>query len=37
VICQKYIGNNTGAEPTQAGSGADGTNCFYSASDITYR
>jgi hypothetical protein len=37
VICQKYIGNNTGAEPTQAGSGADGTNCFYSASDLTYR
>ena len=37
IICQKYIGNNTGAEPTQAGTGADGTNCFYSASDITYR
>ena len=37
IICQKYIGNNTGAEPTQAGTGADGTNCLYSASDITYR
>jgi hypothetical protein len=31
VPCQKY--NNT----TQVGSGPDGTNCLYSASDITYR
>jgi pectate lyase len=37
IICQKYIGNNTGAEPTQAGSGADNTNCLYASSDITYR
>jgi hypothetical protein len=37
VVCQKYIGNNTGDEPTQAGSGADGTNCLYSSSDIIYR
>jgi len=37
IVCQKYIGNNTGAEPPTAGTGADGTNCFYSASDLTYR
>ena len=36
-ICLKYIGNNTGAEPTQIGSGADGTNCIYSPSDIIYQ
>ncbi|MEV4972379.1 pectate lyase [Streptomyces scopuliridis] len=37
VPCQKYIGNNTGAEPTKNGSDADGTYCKYSASDLTYR
>jgi len=37
VICRKYIGNNTGDEPTQVGTGADGTNCIYSSSDIIYR
>jgi hypothetical protein len=37
VPCQKYIGNNTGAEPPKNGSGPDGTYCKYSASDITYR
>ena len=37
VICQKYIGNNSGDEPDEAGVGADGTNCLYSSSDITYR
>jgi hypothetical protein len=37
VICRKYIGNNSGDEPTQVGTGADGTNCIYSSSDITYR
>jgi hypothetical protein len=36
-ICDKYTGNNTGAEPPKIGSGADGVNCFYSASDILYR
>ena len=34
-ICDRYTGNSTGAEPTKIGSGADGTNCIYSASDIT--
>ncbi|HEU5470680.1 MAG TPA: pectate lyase [Actinophytocola sp.] len=37
VICRKYTGNNTGDEPTQIGTGADGVNCIYSASDLTYR
>ena len=36
-ICDKYTGNNTGAEPPKIGSGADGVNCFYSASDIIYK
>ncbi len=37
VICRKYTGNDDGDEPTQVGTGADGTNCIYSTSDITYR
>jgi hypothetical protein len=36
-VCDKYTGNNTGAEPTKIGSGADGVNCIYSASDIIYK
>jgi len=36
IPCQKYIGNNTGAEPTTKGSGPDGTYCKYATSDITY-
>ena len=36
TICQRYTGNNTGAEPTSAGSGADGTVCKYAAADITW-
>jgi hypothetical protein len=37
VICRKYTGNDDGDEPTQVGTGADSTNCLYSASDLTYR
>ncbi|MFJ8942498.1 pectate lyase [Streptomyces sp. NPDC102395] len=37
IPCQKYIGNNTGKEPTANGTNADGTYCKYSGSDITYR
>ncbi|WP_189533872.1 pectate lyase [Streptomyces roseolilacinus] len=37
VPCQKYIGNNTGAEPSTNGSGPDGTHCRYTASDIAYK
>ncbi|MER5344382.1 pectate lyase [Streptomyces mirabilis] len=36
IPCQKYIGNNTGAEPTTNGTGPDGTYCKYATSDITY-
>jgi pectate lyase len=34
IICDKYKGVTDG-EPTHIGSGADGTNCLYSSSDIT--
>jgi len=34
-ICERYDGNDTGAEPNSLGSGADGTYCVYSAADIT--
>ena len=37
VPCQKYIGNNTGKEPTKNGADADGTYCKYSSSDLTYK
>ncbi|RCV49821.1 pectate lyase [Marinitenerispora sediminis] len=36
VPCQRYRGVTSG-EPSPIGSGPDGTNCLYSASDITYR
>ena len=36
-VCNKYTGNNTGAEPPLIGSGADGVNCIYSPSDIIYK
>jgi pectate lyase len=35
TVCEKYTGNNTGAEPPAIGSGPDGTNCIYTNSDIT--
>jgi pectate lyase len=35
-ICDRYTGNNTGAEPPKIGSGADGTVCKFAASDITW-
>lgn len=34
-ICVTYEGNSNGEEPTESGSGPDGTNCKYSNSDIT--
>ncbi|MEV1016975.1 MULTISPECIES: pectate lyase [unclassified Micromonospora] len=36
-ICVKYKGVPKGSEPTKIGEGADGVNCLYSPSDITYR
>lgn len=37
VICEKYKGVPKGSEPSKIGEGADGVNCLYSSSDITYR
>ncbi|MGV9251870.1 hypothetical protein [Streptomyces sp. NPDC003697] len=37
VPCRQRTGNNTGAEPAKNGAGADGTNCKYARSDVTYR
>ncbi|MET7596317.1 pectate lyase [Streptomyces sp. NPDC004082] len=34
--CVRFQGNNTGKEPTQLGSGPDGTTCKYKASDVSY-
>jgi hypothetical protein len=36
-VCAKYKGVAKGSEPTYLGDGADGTNCLYSSSDVTYR
>jgi hypothetical protein len=36
-VCEKWIGNNSGDEPTLVGTGADGVNCIYSASDIHFQ
>jgi hypothetical protein len=35
-ICERYDGNDTGAEPSSVGVGADGTFCIYSATDISW-
>ncbi|MFI6036768.1 pectate lyase [Streptomyces sp. NPDC051315] len=35
--CVRFQGNNTGKEPTELGTGADGTTCKFSSSDITYK
>lgn len=35
--CVRFKGNNTGREPAQLGSGADGTSCRFASSDITYK
>ncbi|MET9833079.1 pectate lyase [Streptomyces sp. NPDC006385] len=37
IPCQKWIGNSSGDEPKENGTGPDGTYCKYSPSDITYR
>lgn len=34
-ICQRWTGNDTGAEPTMTGTGPDPEFCLYAASDIT--
>jgi hypothetical protein len=37
TVCEKYRGVPKGSEPTKIGEGADGVNCIYRESDITYR
>ncbi|MGW7048066.1 pectate lyase [Streptomyces avermitilis] len=34
--CVRFKGNNTGKEPTELGSGPDGTSCKFKTSDISY-
>ncbi|BBC37500.1 Pectate lyase [Streptomyces graminofaciens] len=36
-VCTRFQGNSSGEEPRQLGSGADGTNCKFKPSDITYK
>ncbi|MBB3099891.1 hypothetical protein FHR83_007607 [Actinoplanes campanulatus] len=36
-ICVKFTGNSSGKEPTKIGTGADGVNCLYNESDITFK
>ncbi|SCE77725.1 Pectate lyase [Micromonospora coriariae] len=36
-ICVKYRGVPKGSEPVKIGEGADGVNCLYAPSDITYQ
>ncbi|NGO75696.1 pectate lyase [Streptomyces sp. YC504] len=35
--CDRFQGNNTGAEPKKIGSGPDGTYCRYTAADLIYK
>ena len=34
TICQRFTGNDTGAEPPKVGSGPDGKVCIYTSADI---
>jgi len=36
-VCQRYTGNDTGAEPPKLGAGNDGKVCIYSATDVTWQ
>nr|WP_220096485.1 pectate lyase [Streptomyces cyaneus] len=36
TVCARFQGNDSGAEPSETGSGPDGTYCRYSSSDVTY-
>jgi hypothetical protein len=35
--CVRFKGNSTGKEPAAIGTGADGTFCRFTSSDITYK
>ncbi|MFD7133115.1 hypothetical protein [Streptomyces sp. NPDC059894] len=34
--CVRFTGNDTGAEPTEIGTGPSGTTCNFTSSDLTY-
>jgi hypothetical protein len=36
AVCDRYTGNDTGAEPPLTGSGADGKYCIYSNTDLQW-
>ncbi|MFE7277550.1 hypothetical protein [Streptomyces sp. NPDC057623] len=35
-VCARFVGDDSGDEPSATGSGPDGTHCRYRVSDITY-
>ena len=35
-VCSRFEGNNTGKEPKELGTGADGKSCKFSDPDVTY-
>ncbi|MFD3654716.1 pectate lyase [Streptomyces sp. 24-1644] len=37
ATCDRFTGNNTGAEPPKTGTGPDGTYCRFTAADISYQ
>ncbi|MDG4859330.1 pectate lyase [Streptomyces sp. T-3] len=37
ATCDRFTGNNTGAEPVKTGTGPDGKYCNFTSSDISYR
>ncbi|MFI6039405.1 hypothetical protein ACIBBD_35850 [Streptomyces sp. NPDC051315] len=37
TVCECFEGNSSGDEPTELGSGPDGTHCVYDSSDVTYQ
>jgi hypothetical protein len=37
TICQRFTGNDTGAEPTSTGTGPDSQYCRYTSSDVTQK
>ncbi|SDM30563.1 Pectate lyase [Streptomyces sp. cf386] len=36
TVCDRFQGNDSGDEPSETGSGPDGTHCRYSTSDVSY-
>ena len=36
-VCQRYTGNDTGAEPPLTGAGPDPVHCLYTSADVIAR